>query len=111
MLPKKYRLNLKVNFRFVASGIKKETANFKVMYKFGTNTKPLVGIAISSQVFKKANLRNKAKRLSSKSIEPFYFSLIKNINLVIMPKLGVLTEDQETLSKEIRDVKDLYNSD
>ncbi len=110
MLPKLQRLNLKKNFKFVASGAKLETRSFKLMYRFSTNDNPLVGVAISSSNFKKANLRNKARRLSYLAIEDYYLDLPKGINLVIMPKAGILNDTVDELKKELKNVKDIFES-
>lgn len=110
MLPKQNRLNLKKSFKWALSGGKRQSANFKIYYKFSDNIDPLIGVALSSKVFKKAVLRNKAKRKSLKAIEKIYPLLQTGLNLVIMPKIDVLKLDQDLLDKEIEYVKDINNS-
>lgn len=111
MLAKSQRLNLKKDFKWVSSGERKETASFKFSYRFSDNPEPLVGIALSSQYFKKAHERNRARRLTSRVIENFYPGLRKGLNLVIMPKPRVLEFSPEELYLEIENVKDLFKSD
>lgn len=110
MLPKIQRLNLKKDFKWVASGNKKETTNFKLMWRLSDTTGPKVGIALSSQYFKKAHDRNRARRLTSTAIQSLYSSLNKGLNLVIMPKLAVLENSPKELEKELADVKDIYSN-
>lgn len=90
MLPKDKRLNLKKDFKWVASGQKAENDLTKLFFKFGENPFPLVGIAVSSAVFKKAVDRNRARRLISTGIENFYRQLTPGVNIVLLPKSGVL---------------------
>lgn len=110
MLPKNKRLNLSKDYRFVSSGKRLETTNFKITFRFGSNTLPLIGIALSGKYFNKATLRNKAKRATSEAIEALYSSLPKGLNLVIMPKGSILKEGKENLIKELSDVKNLFIS-
>lgn len=110
MLVKNKRLNLSKDYSFVSKGKRLETPNFKITFRFGENTLPLVGIALSSKYFNKATLRNKAKRLTSEAIENLYPSLPKGLNLVIMPKVSILKEDKENLVKELNNVKNLFIS-
>ncbi len=108
MLPKNKRLNLKKNFKWAASGKKAESTNFKIFAKEGENKEPLVGVAVSSSVFKKSTLRNKAKRISFKAIEISYSHLRKDLNLVIMPKIGVLETPINELADELKALSFLY---
>lgn len=102
MLSKSRRLNLKTNFRFVASGKSVTSKNFKLFYRLGENENPLVGVSIVSAQFKKATLRNKAKRICFKLAQDFYDQLPNNINLVIMPRAQVLDLPYETLSQQFQ---------
>lgn len=108
MLPKSKRLNLKVSFKWVASGNKSETPSLKLLFREGENIFPLVGIAMSSKTFNKASLRNRAKRLASAAIEEVYSTLKKNINLVIMPKYTCLEKKPEDLIRELKNVKNIF---
>jgi len=110
MLPKSQRLNLKKDFKWVAAGQKKDTSSFKLMWKLSDQAFPRVGIALNSTSFKKAVERNRARRLTSTAIQNLYPSLHKNLNLVIMPKPGILEKSPLELEQELKDVKDLYNS-
>lgn len=108
MLPRKKRLNLKKDFKWVASGKKIYTKHITLFIKMGDNLIPRVGIATSSKVFKKSTQRNKAKRIVSSSFESIYERLPKNINIVALPKIGVLDvksgnvllDLEETLGRE-----------
>lgn len=108
MLPKSKRVNLKREYQWIRQGKKIETASFKCFYRMGVNNFPRVGIALSTRIFKKAVLRSKAKRVTSKIIENLYPGLQTNLNLVIMPKLGVLEKDNDLLKNEILLIKELY---
>jgi len=90
MLPKSNRLNLRTDFKWVASGKKIETKFIKLFCKTSTNIQARVGIAVSSKSFKKATDRNRARRLVSASFENLYERLPKNINIVALPKPLVL---------------------
>lgn len=109
MLPKNKRLNLKYQFKWVASGKRLETRLFKVFAKDGENSTPLVGVAVSSVIFKKSTLRNKAKRISFKIAEAVYQDLRKHLNLVIMPKTGILDVPVNILISEFKKLDFLFD--
>lgn len=111
MLPKHQRLNLKKSFTFVAGGRKRETAHLKLFFRTGVNEFPLVGIALAKKSFSKAHDRNRAKRLTAAAIQLVYPDLIRNLNLVIMPKRGVLEVSSDEIGEELTGVKDLYSVD
>lgn len=90
MLSKDKRLNLKKDFKWVAAGKKLETEYLKLFVKVGNNQTPRVGIAVSSRSFKQATDRNKARRLTSAAFEVLYPSLPATINIVALPKAGVI---------------------
>lgn len=100
MLSRAARLNLKTNFRWVASGKLQTSKNFKLFYRFGENAQPKVGVSIASAQFKQAVLRNKAKRIMFEQARMYYDQLPKNLNLVIMPKAQVLGLTRNELEKE-----------
>ena len=102
MLLKSQRLNLKTSFRWVASGKSITTKNFKLFYRLGENEQPLVGVSIVSAQFKKANLRNEAKRICFELARTNYDKLHKNLNLVIMPRNQVLDLSPEVLDQEFK---------
>lgn len=108
MLPKNARLNLSKAFKWVVSGQKKETTSLKIWFKEGENLTPLVGVAVSGQYFKKAVLRNKARRLAAKAISLLYSDLRNNLNLVIMPKQTIFESNLENLKKELINVKEIF---
>lgn len=99
MLPKSKRLNLKEDFKRVAAGKKLETRYLKLfiakqdqrsVIKPGDNGIAKVGIANSGRTFLKAVLRNRARRLASSAFEALYSKLPDNINIVALPKTGIL---------------------
>lgn len=90
MLSKDKRLNLKKDFKWVASGKKMETQYLKIFTRTGDNQSPRVGIANSSKVFKNATDRNRARRIVSAALESLYERLPNNINIVVLPKQGVI---------------------
>lgn len=104
MLPKHQRLNLKKDFKWVASGKSRNLQRFNLFIKYGENEFPLIGIATSKKYFKKATDRNRARRLMSKAFEDIYESLPKNVNIIALPKTGVIEVKSEDLSKELKDV-------
>lgn len=108
MLPKFKRLNLKKSFKWVVSGRRLDTPSFKIWAKTSYNSFPLIGISLSSSIFKKPSKRNLARRKTSFAIEKTYPLLRNNLNLVIMPKQGVLIKDKENLIKELINVKEIF---
>lgn len=102
MLPKQNRLNLSKDFKWVASGKKIETSLVTLFIKTGENTFPRVGIALSGKVFKKATDRNRARRLVSRSLESLYESLPKDINIVALPKVGVINVKSDTVLLDLK---------
>lgn len=90
MLSKDKRLNLKTDFKWVAAGKRSETKYLKLFIKMGENEFPKVGIAVSSKVFKKATERNRARRLTSTAFEVLFSVLPAAINIVALPKSGVI---------------------
>lgn len=91
MLPKSQRLNLKKDFKWVAGGKKLETKYLKLFLRTGENQHPRVGIAISSNIFKKSSQRNRARRLISAAFEALYSKLPQTINITALPKAGILS--------------------
>lgn len=102
MLPNSQRLNLKKDFKWVASGKKLETNLLKLFIKYGDNSIPKVGIAVSSKNFNRANQRNRAKRLVSTAFQSLYRSLPNDINIVALPKPGVIKVKSDELTAELR---------
>ncbi len=89
MLPKPQRLNLKTDFKWVASGKRLETKFLKLFIKSGENQIARIGIGGSSKTYKKATDRNCARRLTSSAFESIYNRLPKDINIVALPKAGI----------------------
>lgn len=90
MLPKPKRLNLKKDFKWVASGKKIETKFARLFIRTGGNEFPRIGIAVSSSFFKKATDRSRARRVLSAALELLYSKLPQSINIVALPKTGIL---------------------
>ncbi len=111
MLLKSQRLNLKTSFRWVASGQSVTSKNFKLFYRLGENDHPLIGVSIVSAQFKKANLRNEAKRICFELARINYDKLHKNLNLVIMPRAQVLDLPLPALEKEFSDAVSRFKID
>lgn len=101
MLRKNIRLNLKKDFRWVASGKKIETKLVKLFIKNGDNSTARIGIAVSTSLFKKATDRNRAKRILSAAFEKLYQRLPENINIIALPKRGYLDVKSDDLTLEL----------
>lgn len=110
MLSKIKRLNLRKSFQWVVSEKKTETPHFKLFFRKGTNTHALVGVAIKSNLFKKAHERSQAKRVAFQALSAIYSQLPNSQNLVIMPKVSLDAVSVEALVSEINGVRDLYQS-
>ena len=99
MLPKFKRLNLKKDFKWVASGKKIESKFLTLFVKTGDNNSPRVGIALSGKTFKKAHERSRARRLASAAFETTYNQLPASINIAALPKHHILeVKSQDVLS-------------
>lgn len=104
MLPRAQRLNLKKSFKWVRDGKKIEGNLVKLHVRFGENRSPLVGVALSKGHFKNAVDRNLAKRKVFSSFQSIYQNLPEGLNVVALPKGGVLKASQEEIDKEIEDL-------
>lgn len=71
----------------------------------------MVGIALSAKYFRKSTGRHQVKRLASQAIKGLYSDLPNNLNLVIMPKSTMLGQSIGQLTKELKDVKELFTTD
>lgn len=103
MLPKDRRLNLKKDFKWVAAGKRATSRNFSLFIKYGENGFPRMGVATSKKNFKNAVDRNRARRLLSKAFENIYSILPYNVNIIALPKQGLIEVKSEDLSKELED--------
>lgn len=101
MLPKNKRLNLKYDFMWVLTGKKIEGSLIKLFIKPGENNFPKVGISVSAKVFNNATDRNRARRLVSKAFEDLYSRLDYNLNIIALPKIGVLEKNSGEIKTEI----------
>jgi ribonuclease P protein component len=104
VLPKSQRLNLKTDFKWVASGKKLEGRHAKLFIKFGENNSPRIGIATSSKVLKNATDRNRARRLISQSLQSLYNLLPPTINIVALPKAGVSEVKSENVLEDLKTI-------
>lgn len=100
MLSKGKRLNLKKDFKWVASGKRVDSKFITFFVKIGDNEQARVGIAVSSKHFKKATERNRARRLVSFVMENIYPKLSQGVNIVALPKQGILEVESKELLKD-----------
>lgn len=103
MLPRSRRLNLKKDFKWVASGRKMETKYLNLFVKLGDNKKPKAGIAISAKYFKKATERNRARRLISAGLEAIFTKLPFNVNIVVLSKKGILDVKSQDVALDLKE--------
>lgn len=101
MLPKNKRLNLKYDFKWVSTGKKIDGSLIKLFIKSGENNFPRLGISVSAKVFRKAIDRNRARRLVSIAFEDLYNRLDNNLNIIALPKIGVLEKSSDEIKIEI----------
>ncbi len=106
MLPKDCRLNLKKDFTWAAKGKKLEDNLVKLFIRGGDPSttlriKPKVGIAVSKANFKKAVDRNRARRLVSKGFEDLYHLLPQGLNIVVLPKKGIINLKSDEVVKDL----------
>lgn len=104
MLPKNKRLNLKKDFKWVASGKKLETKYMRLYFRESnpsTGSGPKVGIAVSSKVFKKAVDRNRARRLVSQAFQSTIYNLPATVNILGLPKIGILGVKSDDVAKDL----------
>ncbi len=104
MLAKSKRLNLKKDFKWVASGKKIESRYLKLFIRLGENNTPRVGIAVSSRTFKKATERNRAKRLVAQAFQSTIYHLPSTINIVALPKKAILEVKSGDVLLELEEV-------
>ena len=90
MLPKSKRLNLKKDFKWVASGKKIESKFTTIFMKTGQNNFPRIGVATSLKYFNKAVERNRARRLVFSAMGTLYPDLSENTNIILLPKRVIL---------------------
>lgn len=104
MLKKSQRLNLKKDFKWVASGKKIETKFATLFIKLGENATARVGIATSSKKFKNATDRNRSRRLLSQAFQATYYLLPTTINIVALPKQGLIKVKSEEVLQDLETV-------
>ncbi len=104
MLSKDKRLNLKKDFTWVAAGEKLGNQFLKLFVRFGSNLEPRVGIATSKNTFKNATDRNRARRLVSKGFEQLYRQIVPGINIIVLPKEGVLKLSSEEVTSSLEEL-------
>lgn len=104
MLSKEKRLNLKKDFKWVAFGQKLGDDLIRLYVRQGDNLEPKVGIAGSKSDFKKAIDRNRARRLVSTGFESLYNQLPKNINIVALPRQGVLELTSTEVTRVLKEL-------
>lgn len=104
MLAISKRLNLKKDFKWVATGKKIETKFAKLFIKIGDNNFAKIGIAVSSSLFKQATQRNRARRLVSAAFETLYPSFPQNINIIALPKARVSEVKSQDVLSDLEEV-------
>lgn len=104
MLSKDKRLNLKKDFKWAASGKRLDTKFLKLFTILGDNENPKVGIAVSSAIFKKSSERNRARRLTSAAFESLYEFLPSHLNIVALPKQGILSVKSKDVLLDLEEV-------
>ena len=104
MLIKSRRLNLKTDFSWVVKGQKTETDFLKIFFRSGENNQPRVGIALKKESFQLAVDRNRARRLTSKAFENIYDQLPANINIIAMPKSGILKVSSDEATEHLKKI-------
>lgn len=109
MLSKDKRLNLKTDFKWAVSGKVIDTKFAKLYIRVGENTTARIGIASSSKTFKKATDRNRARRLISEAFQSTFSSLPPTINILALPKVGILDVKSGSvlmeLTEKLKDAK------
>ncbi|MBI2017943.1 ribonuclease P protein component [Candidatus Daviesbacteria bacterium] len=104
MLPKPKRLNLKKDFKWAAAG-KRVNSKFATFFlRVGDNHQPRIGVAVSTRVFKRVVDRNRVKRVVFACFESLYNRLPSNINIVALPKAGVIDVKSGDLLLELEEV-------
>ncbi|MCL4366759.1 ribonuclease P protein component [Patescibacteria group bacterium] len=101
MLSKDKRLNISRSFQWVINGQKIEDQLLSLYFRLGDNDQPKVGVAISAKKIKTAVARNKTKRLIMQSLSGLYTKLLKNTNILVMPKIDLAGKDQNNIQKNI----------
>ena len=104
MLPRSRCLNLKKDFKWVASGKRLESKFAKMFIKTGDNTFPRIGIAVSAKTFKKATERNRARRLISQAFQTIYCQLPAAINIAALPKASIVEVKSTDVSLDLEEV-------
>lgn len=104
MLPKSKRLNLKKDFKWAVAGQKVGNDLLQLYIRQGDNLEPKMGIALSKSNFKKATERNRARRLTSFGFESLYERLPKGINIVAIPRSGVLELTSAEITKALEEI-------
>lgn len=101
MFPKNRRVNLKKDFKWVASGSILRSTHFKLFVRIGENKEARVGVAVSGKVFKKAVDRNRAKRIVYQAFGKVYKELPPGVNIIALPNTQVLNVQSGELDREI----------
>lgn len=103
MLSKDRRLNLAKDFKWVVTGRKLESRYLKLFIKEGHNETTKVGVASSGKIFKKASLRNRARRLASVALETLYDSFSPGVNILALPKEGILKVKSKDVLEDLKE--------
>lgn len=94
-------MNLKTDFKWVTSGKLVENGLVKLFFRLGDNAFPRIGVSVSSKTFHSATSRNKVKRLVFNGFKNLYPRVVKPVNIVAIPKVGMLGLDSAKVSQEL----------
>lgn len=111
MLKKKLRLNLSLEFKKVASGKRIHSTHFSLFLLRELHVPARVGIALAKKEFRHSHERNRARRLMSEVVSKNYNRLSNGLQLIIMPKAGILNASINDLTDEFNSITDLYKAD
>ena len=97
-------MNLKKDFKWVASGKKFETKFTKIFIRIGENNTPRIAIATAKANFKNASQRNRARRVTSTTLQDLYDKLPGDINIIALPKVGILEVKSTEVLKDLEEI-------
>lgn len=102
MFPRKYRLTKKAEFQKVLEkGTVFQGRLFGLaVLKSDTNQEPKIGIIVSNKISKRANVRNRIRRLLREAVRPYLGSLREGTLLVFLAKKSIVGENLESIKKE-----------
>lgn len=105
MLSRKNRLNLRHYFSEVRSNGKKISSfSFSIYYNQNTlQTAPTIGFVISKKVSKKANKRNRMRRVLANSIKPLLTEINSDLQIILFIYKDFSQYKQPYINQELID--------